>query len=383
MGQKVHPYGFRLVSIRKPRSRWFAEGERYRQQLIEDIKAREFIHETQRNAGISDVVIDRTAETVTITIQAAKPGIMIGRGGRDVDRLRQRLEKMVSGRIRVNVEETPEPDLCAQLIAENIAWQIERRVSPRRAMGQAIERAMERGAQGARAEIAGRIGGAEIARRESMGPEGRVPLHTLRADIDFGITEARTGYGHIGIKVWVYRGDVLPPQKREEQDVWDELEAEVAQLGDTEAAPETAAETVTAEVAAEPGGETEAPAEPPETESLVEMTETEAESAVAEVAPEPGGEIEVAAELSETESVVEMTETEAESAAADGAAEPGGEIEVAVEPPESESDEPATPEAVAEAAEAEAEAVPVRAEESAEEEASEAEGQEEDSDVDA
>ena len=329
MGQKVHPYGFRLVSIRKPRSRWFAEGERYRKQLIEDLKVREYIHETQRNAGISDVVIDRTADTVTITIQAAKPGIMIGRGGRDVDRLRQRLEKMVDAKIRVNVEETPEPDLCAQLIAEGIAWQIERRTSPRRAMGQAIERAMERGAQGARAQIAGRIGGAEIARRESMGPEGRVPLHTLRADIDYGFTEAKTGYGNIGVKVWVYRGDVLPPEKREEQDVWEELEAEVAQL------------------------EQAAPA--PEGESVVEMTEAET------------AEDEVAAEV-------------------------GAETEAAAEQPEAESDQPAAPEAVDEAQEAEeteipvegeVEATPVAAEESDEEESDGDEVQEEDRDVDA
>ncbi len=228
MGQKVHPYGFRLVSIRKPRSRWFAEGAQYREQLIEDLKLREYIHDRQRNAGISDIIIDRTADNITVTIEAARPGIMIGRGGRDVDRLRQQLQKVVNAKVRVNVEETAQPDTCAQLVADSIAWQIERRVSPRRAMGQALERALEHGAQGVRCEIAGRINGAEIARREKMGPEGRVPLQSLRADIDFGITQAQTAYGNIGVKVWVYKGDILPPKEEKERDVWEELGEEAA-----------------------------------------------------------------------------------------------------------------------------------------------------------
>jgi len=326
MGQKVHPYGFRLVSVRKPRSRWFAEGEQYRRQLIEDLKLREYIHDTQRNAAISEIIIDRTADTVTVTIRAAKPGIMIGRGGRDVDRLRQRLAKMVGAKVRVNVEETPEPDLCAQLIAENVAWQIERRVSPRRAMGQAIERALERGAQGVRCAIAGRIGGAEIARRESMGPEGRVPLHTLRADIDYGVTEARTGYGHIGIKVWVYRGDILPPQKKKEEDVWEELEAEVAQLeergevpGDEIGAETTEAEMVVAGDAAEPGGAGEAGEQQLETDSTEPATAAEALPEVPE-AEEPEVQVEaeaeagpVAVEESEAEEPEVQVEVEAEA----------------------------------------------------------------------
>lgn len=213
MGQKVHPYGFRLGVIREARSRWFAEGPRYRDQLIEDIRVRNFVAENQRNASISDIFIERAADTVTVTISTAKPGIIIGKGGRDVDVLRQRIEKMIGQKVRVNVEETKEPDINAQLVADNIARQIERRVSYRRAMRQAVERAMRLGAGGIRCAVSGRLGGAEIARSEAVGPEGRVPLHTLRADVEYGRAEARTGYGHIGVKVWIYRGEILPPKK--------------------------------------------------------------------------------------------------------------------------------------------------------------------------
>ncbi len=280
MGQKVHPYGFRLVSIRKPRSRWFAEGTQYRQQLIEDLKLREYIHDRQRNAGISDIIIDRTADSVTVTIEAARPGIMIGRGGRDVDRLRQQIQKIVNAKVRVNVEETAQPDTCAQLVADNIAWQIERRVSPRRAMGQALDRALEFGAQGVRCEIAGRIGGAEIARREKMGPEGPVPLQSLRADIDFGVTEARTAYGNIGVKVWVYKGDILPPKEEKERDVWGELEEEAALIKHGEHVDEelSAAAATEAPSVAQPEAEPEVTevetAEPPAAEPEVMEVET-------------------------------------------------------------------------------------------------------------
>lgn len=240
MGQKVHPYGFRLGVIREARSRWFAEGKRYRQLLIEDIKMREFVIKQTKNAAISDVQIERAADTVTVTISTAKPGIIIGKGGRDVDVMRQQIEKMCGQKVRVNVEETKDPDVNAQLVADNIARQIERRVSYRRAMRQAVDRAMRMGAGGIRCAVSGRLGGAEIARTEAVGPEGRVPLHTLRADVEYGRAEAKTGYGHIGVKVWVYRGDVLPPKKvTQAQHLPQEAEA----------APE-AAEAVAAEVAA-------------------------------------------------------------------------------------------------------------------------------------
>ncbi len=213
MGQKVHPYGLRLGIIRQCKSTWFAEGPRYRQQLVGDLKIRQYVAHYQDNAAISDVTIERTTDTVTVTIRTAKPGIVIGRGGRDVDMLRQRLEKLSGQKVRVNVEETKDPDTNAVLVAQNIARQIERRVSFRRAMRQAVERAMKAGAKGARCKVAGRLQGAEIARSESIGPEGRVPLHTLRADIEYGRAEARTGYGHIGVKVWIYKGEILPPKK--------------------------------------------------------------------------------------------------------------------------------------------------------------------------
>jgi len=308
MGQKVHPYGFRLVSIRKPRSRWFAEGARYRQQLIEDIKIRKYIHDRQRNAGVSDVIIDRTAETVTITLRASRPGIMIGRGGRDVDRLRLQIQKIVGSKVRINVEETHEPDTCAQLVADGIAWQIERRVSPRRAMGQAMERALEHGVQGVRCEIAGRIGGAEIARREKMGPEGPVPLQSLRADIDFGITEAKTAYGNIGVKVWIYKGDVLPPKEEEERDVWEELE-EAASAAEPEVESEAAeieADETSAEESVEAVDEDEPVGGDDETEA--EAAEIEADEASAEESVEAvdedepvGGDDEIEAEAAEIE----------------------------------------------------------------------------------
>ncbi len=359
MGQKVHPYGFRLVSIRKPRSRWFAEGAQYREQLIEDIKIRDYIHDRQRNAGISDVIIDRTADTVTITIEAARPGIMIGRGGRDVDRLRQQIQKIVDVKVRVNVEETSQPDTCAQLVAESIAWQIERRVSPRRAMGQALERALEHGAQGVRCEIAGRIGGAEIARREKMGPEGPVPLQSLRADIDFGVTEARTAYGNIGVKVWVYKGDILPPKEEEERDVWEELEEEVGRIDHEEEVEkeEGAAATTEAAAAAQPEAEAEVMevevAEPPAEEPVEAVdeeepdgdedeTEPEVESEATEVeVAEPPAEEPVEA-IDEDESDGDETETEPEATEVE-AAEPTAEEPIeAVDEEEPAGDEDET-----------------------------------------
>jgi small subunit ribosomal protein S3 len=238
MGQKVHPYGFRLGVIREAKSKWFAEGPRYRDQLIEDIKIRRYILDVQRTAAISDVIIERAADAVTVTISTAKPGIIIGKGGRDVDVMRQKIEKMTGRKVRVNVEETKDPDLNAQLVADNIARQIERRVSYRRAMRQAVDRSMRLGAGGIRCAVSGRLGGAEIARSESVGPEGRVPLHTLRADVEYGRAEAKTGYGHIGVKVWIYRGDILPPKKETQpQGAPEAAVAEVAEEAAVAAAP--------------------------------------------------------------------------------------------------------------------------------------------------
>ncbi len=262
MGQKVHPYGFRLGIIREARSRWFAEGQRYRDQLIQDLQIRRYIEDVHRNASISEVTIERAADTVIVTIVTAKPGIIIGKGGRDVDELRQRIERMVGQKARVNVEETKEPDTNAQLVAENIARQIEKRVSYRRAMRQAVDRAMRLGAGGIRVAVSGRLGGAEIARTESMGPEGRVPLHTLRADVEYGRAEAKTGYGHIGVKVWIYKGDVLPPKRGKF--------AEPAEAVET-------AEAVVEPVAAAEGEFTEAPVTPPLTAAPARVDTIEVE----------------------------------------------------------------------------------------------------------
>lgn len=296
MGQKVHPYGFRLGVIRDSRSRWFAEGPRFRDQLIEDIRIRNYIQEAQRNAMISDVFIERAADTVTVTISTAKPGIIIGKGGRDVDVLRQKIEKMTKQKVRVNVEETKEPDLNAQLVAENIARQIERRVSYRRAMRQAVDRAMRLGAGGIRCSVSGRLGGAEIARTEAIAPEGRVPLHTLRADVQYGRAEAHTAYGHIGVKVWVYRGDILPPKKVTQAQhlapvVEEEVVAEVV-------APEVAAPVAQPEVPATPQLDA-APARvetvelaAPEEDLLIAALEGEGQAAAETPAESPAGETE-------------------------------------------------------------------------------------------
>ncbi len=261
MGQKVHPYGFRLGIIRQSKSRWFAEGQQYRDYLIEDIKMRNYIKDVLNDASISDIVIERAGGTATITIQTAKPGIVIGRAGQDVDRLRRKLESMTTMKVRVNVEETREPDINAQLIAENIARQIERRVSYRRAMRQAIERAMRMGAEGTRCIVSGRLGGAEIARSESAGPEGRVPLQTLRADVEYGFAEAHTGYGHIGCKVWVYKGEILP-EKPEPQP--EEITPETEEAAETEPAAEVASTQLAAAPAAE---DTDTPAETADAET--------------------------------------------------------------------------------------------------------------------
>ncbi|MFQ6098769.1 MAG: 30S ribosomal protein S3, partial [Armatimonadota bacterium] len=166
------------------------------------------------NGAISKIFTERTANTITVTMHTAKPGIVIGRGGRGVDMLRAQLEEMTGKKVQVNVQEIKRPELDAQLVAENIASQIERRISFRRAMKQALQRTMKMGAQGMKVRCAGRLGGAEIAHAESYkSPEGRIPLHTLRADVDYGLAEARTQYGYIGVKVWIYKGDILPETK--------------------------------------------------------------------------------------------------------------------------------------------------------------------------
>ena len=215
MGQKCHPYGLRLGIIRPWLSRWYADGNRYTEQLLEDVKLRRRIRERLRNAAVSQIVIDRAGDQVTVTLHTARPGVIIGHRGSGVERLSADLERMCHRKVHITVEEIKRPELDAHLVAESIANQIERRISFRRAMKQSIQRSMRMGAQGMKVVVSGRLGGAEIAHSEgAKSPEGRVPLHTLRADIDYGLCEARTAYGHIGVKVWIYKGDIIPERRR-------------------------------------------------------------------------------------------------------------------------------------------------------------------------
>jgi len=212
LGHKVHPFGFRIGVIRDWQARWYAE-KNYAEFLHEDLKLRQAIQSIGAEAAISDVEIERQANKVAVTIHTARPGVVIGRGGQRVDELRLRLEGLVGKRIQLNILEVHQPELDAYLVARAIADQIEHRVAFRRAMKQAMFRTTQAGAKGIRLSCAGRLGGAEIARREVM-HQGQVPLHTLRADIDYGFTEAHTTLGRIGVKVWIYRGDILPKPTR-------------------------------------------------------------------------------------------------------------------------------------------------------------------------
>lgn len=209
MGRKVHPVGFRLKVVRDWDARWFAEGERYTEQLQEDFKIRRFIEKDGERAGVSRIEIERYPNQLLINIHTARPGIVIGRKGEAVKKLRTDLEALTGGKkVKVEVTEIDKPDLDAQLVAENIAGQLQRRIGHSRAMKRAISQAMRLGAQGIRIEVSGRLAGADMARRELMS-EGRVPRNTLRANIDYGLAEALTTYGRIGIKVWIYKGDIL------------------------------------------------------------------------------------------------------------------------------------------------------------------------------
>ncbi|ADC89246.1 ribosomal protein S3 [Thermocrinis albus DSM 14484] len=215
MGQKTHPIGFRLGIIKDWTSKWYAEGKDYTQLLHEDLKIKRYIKERYASAGISRVVVERMAEKVKVRILAARPGIIIGRKGAEVEQLKKDLEKMAPGKIiTITVDEVRTPELDAQLVAEEIALQIERRVSHRRAMKRAIDNAIKAGAKGVKVQVKGRIGGAELARAEWF-LVGRMPLQTLRADIDYGFAVAQTKYGVLGVKVWIYKGDILKGGKEE------------------------------------------------------------------------------------------------------------------------------------------------------------------------
>ncbi len=218
MGRKVHPYGFRLKTIRDWNARWFAEGQEYQDLLLEDFAIRRLILAELPRAGISKIEIERFPNQLQIIVWTSKPGIVIGRKGATVKSLRSKLRDLTKKVVKVDVEEISAPDIDAQLVAENIAGQLNRRISHSRAMKRSILQAMRQGAEGIRVECGGRLSGAEMARKEHMS-EGRVPRNTLRADLDYGFSEALTSFGRIGVKVWIYKGEVLP-QKVEATDVY-------------------------------------------------------------------------------------------------------------------------------------------------------------------
>jgi small subunit ribosomal protein S3 len=214
MGQKVHPYGFRLGFTKPWKSRWFAERD-YVKQLHEDVKLKAELKDKLKSAGISAIEIERPGNKLRIIIKTARPGIIIGRKGAEIDKLKAELQKQTAGKdIFVDIQEVHKPELDAQLVSESIALQLEKRVGFRRAMRKAVDSALRFGCKGIKVRVSGRLNGNEIARSEWY-LQGRLPLHTLRADIDYGFTEARTTYGVIGVKCWVYKGEILPQKKRE------------------------------------------------------------------------------------------------------------------------------------------------------------------------
>ncbi|PYI50134.1 30S ribosomal protein S3 [Paenibacillus flagellatus] len=214
MGQKVSPVGLRIGVIRDWESKWYADKE-FGTLLMEDVKIREYLKNKLKDSAVSHIDIERAANRVNVTIHTAKPGMVIGKGGAEVEVIRNYISKMSGKKVHINIAEIKNPELDAILVAESIAQQLERRISFRRAMKQAIQRTMRAGAKGIKTGVSGRLGGAEIARSESYS-EGTVPLHTLRADIDYGTAEAHTTYGRIGVKVWIYRGEVLPAAKKKD-----------------------------------------------------------------------------------------------------------------------------------------------------------------------
>ena len=235
MGQKVHPHGFRLGVIYDWESKWFAKGKEYKDLLEKDRALRNFIDTNLPDASISRIEIDRNANLITVTIRTSRPGVVIGRQGTRVEELRGDLEKLTGGRIRVNIQEIRTPELDALLVARSVSEQLTRRVAYRRAVKQAVQRTMQRGAQGIRISVSGRLGGAEMSRSETQ-TDGRVPRHTLRADIDYGLAEAHTTFGRIGVKTWIYKGDLMPEDVEAQQPSTDLFEDEEPDTNEVETA---------------------------------------------------------------------------------------------------------------------------------------------------
>ena len=214
MGQKVNPIGIRLGISRDHNSVWFAEKDKYREILFNDFEVREFLKKELDNAFVSKIQIERPAQSAKVTIHTARPGMIIGKRGEDIDRLREKLTQIMNVPVSLNIQEIRKPDLDAQLVAANIALQLEKRAMFRRVMKRAAQNTMRQGALGVKIKVSGRLGGAEIARSE-WHKEGRVPLHTLRADVDYGLAEAKTTYGIIGAKVWIFRGELIDKKVKE------------------------------------------------------------------------------------------------------------------------------------------------------------------------
>ena len=215
MGQKVNPHGLRVGIIKDWGSRWYAEKD-FADYLAEDHKIREFIKKKLYSFGVSKIEIERASDRVKVTIHTAKPGLVIGKGGSEIEKLKAELTKMVNRKILVDIKEVKRPDRDAQLVAENIALQLENRISFRRAMKSTMQRTMRAGAKGVKTSVAGRLGGADMARKETYS-EGNIPLQTLRADIDYGFAEADTQYGKVGVKAWIYKGEVLPTKENRKE----------------------------------------------------------------------------------------------------------------------------------------------------------------------
>lgn len=213
MGHKIHPKGLRIGIVQDWESKWFADKRHYADLLIEDVKVRKFVRDRLATASVARIEIERAANRLKLTVHTAKPGMVIGRGGQGVEALRKELAAMTNRVVAINIVEIKTAELDSQLVAESIAQALERRISARRAMKNAVVRAMRMGARGVRIAVAGRLSGAEMARRERSW-QGSVPLHTLRADIDYGAAEAATTYGRIGVKVWIYKGEILSPRSR-------------------------------------------------------------------------------------------------------------------------------------------------------------------------
>jgi len=336
MGHKVHPIGFRIGVIRDWQAKWYAD-KHYAEFLQEDLKLRQAIQSRYSEAAVSLVEIERQANQVSIAIHTARPGIVIGRGGQRVDETRHYLERLIGKKVQLNVQEIPQPEMDAYLVARTVAEQIERRVAYRRAMKQAMLRTMQAGAKGMKVSCAGRLGGAEIARRLSM-HDGQVPLHTLRADIDYGFIEARTTMGRIGVKVWIYKGEVLPEPKVEEIEEVEEVVAEPV--------AEVSAEATAAveEPPAKPAVRRRAKAAPSPEPEAAEVKETATEP-VAEVSAEATPAVEVAEEPPAKPAARRRAkaapspepEAEVEETAAEPVAEASAEAELSTEPGENDA----------------------------------------------